>query len=1395
MARYAYDIETYRNFLSYVFIRIPESTEPEEPEEIREFVVFGERDDRPSLGQWIRSERPELIGFNCSGFDDLLLVATLRAPNKEPRAVYELGQKIISRNYSEINTYRELKASARNLLSIDLMMLLGNTYNSLKEIEGKLGLPIKELPFAFDSEITAEQVPELLEYNRHDVRATIELYHKLLPVIQSRREIGELFGIHALNSTDSALANEILNKLYRKPEAQSTPRDSVKLSEIISRKVKFESPDLSRLLEDLRELELSKDKGFRFSKEIAIGENTYSLGIGGLHSEDDPGILESGETILRDCDVTSYYPAIMLELGIYPEHLGPGFLEFYRGIVKRRIEAKAKGDKVTADALKIAVNSVFGKLGYEYFWLYDPKAFLAVTVNGQLLLLSLIESLERAGIRVLSANTDGILSSIPPELEEAYSAVCKAWEERTGFSLEYTDYSRYVRRDVNNYLAVTESGKIKAKGIFIEDRPLSGAYRAPIIARAIRAWFLESTPPEETISAEEELMSFAYVFKPGGKFSMFYSTPEGEEIPAPRVNRYYIAKRGGTLVKLSGESRGAVRKNPMILINGEIPAGIPEDLDTEFYLSEARKVIDKIETRAPVPTGYSSSAPLLGLIDSAVLEGLKETLDKAPRDSEEEPGSRYLDSSYTVTEIADFMKAIPEGESFRAPCPLHEGRDSRALKITEREGLIDLFCFAGCKPEEVLREIERRIDLGEGFRKPNPEPLGEVVAEYEYRDQFGRVQYKKNRHNPKDFRIYAYDPSSGEFLPGLNGHRPILYRYPEVLSADKVIITEGEKDSDNGRALGLEGYAFTTNFDGAGNWSQHYSQALANKEVVIIPDNDPPGREHGRKVANSVAPFAKSVTILELPEGKDLSDWIELGHNAEETLTLIQSTEPIKAGELFDEKDLLDYPVGDPGNARAVLRLYGDRIAFSDGFGPMFYDSGYWIMGGEAEAQINQKIEDTLWRRREAALKTRDTKYEAVVKAAYPSVSRVNTTRKKLSDYCYVSKEDIPNRFGNSPGLLNCKNGVIDMRTGELFPAHASYGFTYRLPWEYKPGARSAAWLEFLEETIPNQEEREFLQELTGYIFTGETREEKAIYIYGPKRGGKGTFSETLQYFGGPLSKEINIRSLIDSRSGSDQNFDLAGLYHARFVHASESKDTDWLDSSKIKVLSGGNWLRAAFKGRDLFEFRPQFTVVITANPSPKMPPEDSAAWYRLLSIEFPISKAGAENIKLKSTLREPGNMEGILNWVIEGAVRYYSRERGLLIPSSVLKRTESFREALDYIKEFLEEHYEIAEESTMSNWESLKAAEFYTPLDDLYSEYKSWHESNGAPELNKINFSRKVRARLGGANQYENLCRAVIENPISGEKKQVRVIAGIRPKAAKDPGSGSNGNYDSKPY
>src|ERR1017187_7366641 len=134
------------------------------------------------------------------------------------------------------------------------------------------------------------------------------------------------------------------------------------------------------------------------------------MGIGGLHSAESGVAHVAGSNyMLIDRDVTSYYPSIILNLGLYPQHMGEAFLTVYRSLVERRVAAKKAGDKVTAESLKIAVNGSFGKLGSKWSALYAPDLLIRVTITGQLSLLMLIEMIELAGLPVLSGNTDGIL--------------------------------------------------------------------------------------------------------------------------------------------------------------------------------------------------------------------------------------------------------------------------------------------------------------------------------------------------------------------------------------------------------------------------------------------------------------------------------------------------------------------------------------------------------------------------------------------------------------------------------------------------------------------------------------------------------------------------------------------------------------------------------------------------------------------------------------------------------------------------------------------------------------------------------------------------------------------------------------------------------------------------
>jgi DNA polymerase elongation subunit (family B) len=162
-------------------------------------------------------------------------------------------------------------------------------------------------------------------------------------------------------------------------------------------------------------------------------------------------------------DVASYYPNLIINNGFYPSHLGPRFIEVLKTITKERMQAKKDGDKVKADGLKITINSIFGKLGYEYFWLFDAKQFISTTVNGQLGLLMLIEQLYLGGINVISANTDGVVCSIPRELEATYYKIAKEWEKKTGLELEFTPYKKYIRRDVNSYITEKPDGDTKEK--------------------------------------------------------------------------------------------------------------------------------------------------------------------------------------------------------------------------------------------------------------------------------------------------------------------------------------------------------------------------------------------------------------------------------------------------------------------------------------------------------------------------------------------------------------------------------------------------------------------------------------------------------------------------------------------------------------------------------------------------------------------------------------------------------------------------------------------------------------------------------------------------------------------------------------------------------------------
>ena len=169
------------------------------------------------------------------------------------------------------------------------------------------------------------------------------------------------------------------------------------------------------------------------------------------------------------------------------------------------------------------------------------------------------------------------------------------------------------------------------------------------------------------------------------------------------------------------------------------------------------------------------------------------------------------------------------------------------------------------------------------------EPQKKIIKTYDYTDESGNLLFQTVRYEPKDFKQRRPDGKDG-WIYNLQGIRLVPYNLPDVMKAKSIVIVEGEKDADSLKAIG---FTATCNPMGAGKWKTDYSESFKGKRVVIIPDNDAPGKRHAQTVAKNLKDLTESVKIVELPglpEKGDVSDWIAQGHTKEELIEIIKQT-------------------------------------------------------------------------------------------------------------------------------------------------------------------------------------------------------------------------------------------------------------------------------------------------------------------------------------------------------------------------------------------------------------------------------------------------------------------------------------------------------------------------
>lgn len=548
---------------------------------------------------------PFLGGFNNKHYDNFILKGVMCGLT--PEQIKEINDLIIVEEVNgwDIPILREYRVYFD---SFDLMddCQVGL---SLKAIEAHLGIPIEEteVDFNITHRLSEKELQETIYYCKYDVDATEKLYHLRQAYLKNKVTLGK-----ARNLTDRQamyMTNAKLTSVYLKAQKPKKPWNDERKYQYPEKLLRQYIPqEVFDFFDRMKDDRIPNDELFSSKLEIMVGVCPCTIAYGGIHGAIPTYVEEATETrTIRNKDVASYYPHLMTLMGYCSRNMPSP--KMFEDTLEERVAAKKAGDKATANALKLVLNTTYGAMlngkdGTAFNDLYDPLMGRSVCISGQLFLLELSEHLiaECPTLKIIQLNTDGIMVSFDHEDEAKYQEITQEWQDRTGFELEEDFIRKIVQKDVNNYVEVpADGGEPKVKGgQLVRGIAPAGAFNinnnAVVVARAIKQYFIDGTPPEETIAASENILDFQLIAKAGGKYSQCYHLVGGEKVIVQKVNRVYA---------VSDKSKGTVYKTHAVTGRDAKVAGLPthcaidnnnnlsiEVVDRKWYVKLAKKYIN-----------------------------------------------------------------------------------------------------------------------------------------------------------------------------------------------------------------------------------------------------------------------------------------------------------------------------------------------------------------------------------------------------------------------------------------------------------------------------------------------------------------------------------------------------------------------------------------------------------------------------------------------------------------------------------------------------------------------------------------------------------------------------------------------------------------------------------
>lgn len=438
---------------------------------------------------------------------------------------------------------------------------------------------------------------------------------------------------------------------------------------------------------------------------------------------------------------------------------------------------------------------------------------------------------------------------------------------------------------------------------------------------------------------------------------------------------------------------------------------------------------------------------------------------------------------------------------------------------------------------------------------------------------------------------------------------------------------------------------------------------------------------------------------------------------------------------ISDEVKKKAYDATDTGNAHRLYDKFGNILKYSYNRRRWYFWTGKaWTIdeSGEVKKLADEICEDL---KKEAYTIADEDLQEAALKFAKRTAG--STPKENMIKECQ-HLEDIPaspEDFDAYADFLNCQNGVVNLRNGELMPHDSRLMLSKITNCEYDTKKRKPKrWLQFLDEiTNGDKALQEYIQRSVGYSISGSNKEQCAYFLYGMGNNGKSTFLDTIadmlgDYASNAQPDTLMLQSKVGSLGGG-ANSDIARLKSARFVTCEEPTEGVRLNEGLLKQLTGGSKVTCRFLYGDEFEYTPEFKIWVATNHKPVVRGTDVGIWRRIKLIPFEVNIPKEKVDKnLKYKLRQ--EFPQILAWAVEGCMKWQAE--GLQEPESVLEATKDYKQEMDLIAGFIEQCVMINYDSD----EKVMGA-------DLFAIYRAWAKANNEWEMTAKRFGMEIVKKL----------------------------------------------------